>query len=129
MLVLTEYRQILLGTQITVHTYHKNLTFWTMSMQQVLCWRLYLEEFDVTLRYIEGEKNVLADCFSRLPRMSKPSVGDKERLMIERKKGTLVDFQKLKVPPLTDDVNEIMLITTECHDFGFKSKNKQIYNI
>ena len=62
-LVLKEYQQMLLGAQITVHTDHKNLTFWTMLMQRVLCWRLYLEEFDVTLRYIEGENNVLADCF------------------------------------------------------------------
>ena len=127
-LVLKEYRQMLLGAQITVHTDHKNLTFWTMLMQRVLRWRLYLEEFDVTLCYIEGEKNVLADCFSRLPRMSKPSVGDKERLMIEQKKGTLVDFQKLKVPPLTDDINEIMLITTKWRDFGLKSKNRRLYN-
>ena len=88
---------MLLGTQITVHTDHKNLTFWTMLMKQVLCWQLYLEEFDVTLLYIEGEKNLLADCFLNHPKMSKLSVGEKEQLMIERNKGTLVEFQKLKV--------------------------------
>ena len=49
--------------------------------------------------------------------------------MIEQNKGTLVDFQKLKVPKLTNDVNEIILTTTECCDFCFESKNKKIYNI
>ena len=82
-----------LGAQITVHTDHKNLTFRMMLMQQVLRWRLYVEEFDVTLRYIEGENNVLADCFSHLPRMSKPLVGDKERSMIERIKVHLWIFR------------------------------------
>ena len=84
-------------------------------MQWVLCWRLYLEEFDVTLYYIKGEMNVLADCFLRLPRMSKPSVGYKERLMTKRNKGRLVNFQTLKVPKLTDEINKIMLITNNFH--------------
>ena len=76
-IVLKEYRKILLGIQIMVHMDHNNLKFLTMSMQRVLCWRLYLQEFDVTLCYIECEKNVLADCFLCLPWMIKPSVGDK----------------------------------------------------
>ena len=45
-----------------------------------------MEQFYYTLDYLEGEKNVLADCFSRLPRMEKISVGKKEIEMNEKKK-------------------------------------------
>ena len=41
-------------------------------------------------------------------------------------KKQMVNFQKLKVPKLTDDINEIMLITTKCRDFGFESKKERM---
>jgi hypothetical protein len=31
-----------------------------------MCWHLILEEFDLTLTYIKGEHNVVADTLSRL---------------------------------------------------------------
>ena len=58
-----------------------------------------MEQFYYTLDYLEGEKNVLADCFSLLPRMNnKILVGKEELEMIEKQKGTVVDFKLLKVP-------------------------------
>ena len=43
-----------------------------------------MDDFDFELKYLEGEKNVLADSFSiLLPRMSKISMGDKELKMIQ----------------------------------------------
>ena len=87
-------------------TYKKSeLTLRTILIQRVTRWRFYPEAFDVSLRYTDGEKNVLLDCFSRLPRTSKLLVGDNEQL--------------------TDDINKIMLIKAKCRDFGFKSKNIQ----
>ena len=71
-LCLKEYEKILYGAkQIKVFTDHKNLTFNTLSVKRVLRWRTYIDQFGVDLCYIEGKKNVLADCFSRLPRMEK----------------------------------------------------------
>ena len=92
-----EYHNMLYGAVLIVYTDHKNLTFQTLSQQRVRRWRLWLEDYDVTFQYIEGEKNVLADCFSRLSRMSKPSVGKNEF------KGRMIDFHKIKV--LTDEDN------------------------
>ena len=62
-----EYRKLLSGAQIRCWTDHKNLTFKTFSIQRILRWRLFIDQFDCTINYIEGKKNVLADCFSRLP--------------------------------------------------------------
>jgi hypothetical protein len=63
---LKEYRNILLGHQIEVHTDHKNLTYKQFNTERVIRWRLILEEFGPELKYIQGSKNVVADLLSRL---------------------------------------------------------------
>ena len=71
--VLKEFRNILLGQQIHVHTDHKNLTYKTFNSDRVMQWRLYIEEYSPDLQYIKGEKNVVADALSRLELDDKPS--------------------------------------------------------
>ena len=63
---LKEYRNILLGQQIVVHTDHKNLVYKHFNTERVMRWRLVIEEFGPELRYIKGEQNVVADTLSRL---------------------------------------------------------------
>ena len=115
-LTLKEYRTMLLGGDLHIFTDHKNLIFRTLSLERVLRWRLYMEQFYYKLDYLEGDKNILADCFSRLPRMdNKITVGKKEIDMNEKQKGTLVDFKLLKVPSnesRDDELNVIELKTT-----------------
>ena len=72
--VLKEFRNILLGQQICVHTDHENLTYKTFNSDRVMQWRLYIEEYSPDLQYIKGEKNVVADALSRLDRDEKPSL-------------------------------------------------------
>ena len=43
--VLKEFRNILLGQQIRVHTDHENLTYKTFHSKRVMHWRLYIEEY------------------------------------------------------------------------------------
>jgi hypothetical protein len=64
---LKEFRNILLGQQITVFTDHKNLTYKNFNTERVMRWRLVLEEFGPCLQYIKGTHNVVANALSRLP--------------------------------------------------------------
>ena len=63
---LKEYRNILLGQKIIVHTDHKNLVYKHFHTERVMRWRLIIEEFGPELHYIKGENNVVADTLSRM---------------------------------------------------------------
>ena len=76
---LKEFRNILLGYPIVVYTDHKNLTCAHFNTERVMRWRLILEEYGPELRYIKGEKNIVADALSRLDlddSIPMPEVGD-----------------------------------------------------
>ena len=67
---LKEFRNILQGKIIKVHTEHKILVHESelKSSQRVMRWRLLLEEFGPEIVYIKGPKNVVADALFRLPK-------------------------------------------------------------
>ena len=69
---LKEFRNILLGQRIKVHTDHENLTYKTFNSERVMRWRLYIEEYSPDLHYIKGESNVVADALSRLDMKETP---------------------------------------------------------
>lgn len=64
--LLKEYRTMLLGFPVVVHTDHKNLIFPTETSLRVKRWKLLLSEYRMTMHYIKGVKNVGADAFSRM---------------------------------------------------------------
>jgi len=64
-LTLSEFRTMVLGTELHVCTDHKNLTYSTLNSLRVLRWHLFLEER-------------LVDAFLRLPCMDPPSLEEKE---------------------------------------------------
>jgi hypothetical protein len=67
---LKEFRNILLGQQIIVHTDHANLTNKNFNSDRVMRGRLFIEEYPPDLQYIKGENNVVADALSHLPQTS-----------------------------------------------------------
>ena len=66
--ILIEYRTLLLGFEIVVHTDHKNLVPMTEKNMRVKRWKLLLAEYKITFKYVKGETNIGADAFSRLPK-------------------------------------------------------------
>ena len=66
---LKEFRNILLGQEVVVHTDHLNLTYNQFNTDCVMRWRLILEEYGVALTYVKGTTNIVADALSRLSRL------------------------------------------------------------
>lgn len=58
---LKELKSILLGQKIVVHIDHQNLTYKNFNTDQVMRWHLTFEEYSPDLRYIQREKNIVAD--------------------------------------------------------------------
>ena len=84
---LKEFRNILLGHRIIVHTDHKNLTYKNFNTERVMRWRLVIEEFGPELNYIKGENNIVADALSRLGLMT-----DEEFVAQYGEHGELYDY-------------------------------------
>ena len=63
---LKEFRNIILGHQITVYNDNKNLTDTFFNTERVMRWRLILEGFGPELKYNKGKNNVVADALSHL---------------------------------------------------------------
>jgi len=63
---LKEFRNILLGQKVIVHTDHKNIVYGNLSNDRIARWRLLLEEFGPEYVHIAGKENVVADALSRM---------------------------------------------------------------
>ena len=110
-MTLTTYRKLLYGSKIYLYTDHKNLTFKTFSVQRILCWRLFVDQFDCEVRYIPGKENVLADCFLRLPQMEKPSAGIKEL----QGRGKLINFNTIDIPKDDEEILDAETFLSAAH--------------
>ena len=70
---LREFRSMLLGAELHIHTDHKNILNVGDSSERRLRWISYVDEYSPTLHYVEGPLNVIADTFSRLSRLDDTS--------------------------------------------------------
>jgi len=58
---------LLRDVHFTLRTDHKNLIYInTAGSEKVYRWKIYIQSYDFQIEHIEGEKNVVADCLSRL---------------------------------------------------------------
>jgi hypothetical protein len=58
---LKEFRDILLGQQLIVHTNHSNILYGKLSNDRIARWRLLLEEYGPKYVHIAGKNNIVAD--------------------------------------------------------------------
>jgi len=63
---LKEFRNILLGQKLIVHTDHKNILYHNLSSDRITRWRHILEEYGPEYVHIAGKDNVVADALSRM---------------------------------------------------------------
>jgi len=63
---LKEFKNILLGQKLIVHTDHKNIVYGNLSNDRIARWRLLLEEYGPTYVHIKGTDNIVADALSRM---------------------------------------------------------------
>ena len=64
---LEKFKPYYYGRHVTVFTDHGNLR-WLMDHEQkgrLARWQLYLQQYDVTISYVKGKHNPVADCLSR----------------------------------------------------------------
>jgi hypothetical protein len=70
---LCEFCSMLPGTELHIHTDHKNILNVGDSSERRLQWIPYIDEYSPTLHYVERPRNVIADTFSRLLRQDDTS--------------------------------------------------------
>jgi hypothetical protein len=73
LMTLREFQSMLLGAELHIYTYHKNILHVGDSSERRLRWISYVDEYGPNLLYIEGPRNVIADTFSRLSCKDVPS--------------------------------------------------------
>ena len=105
--VLTVFRSMLLGADITVKTDHMNLTRDNITSQRLLNWRLLIEEFAPTLEYVQGDNNVGGDMLSRYPLLEERQEAPVPSL------GTSAKHNLTESEFNNDDIAEIMLYYPE----------------
>jgi hypothetical protein len=80
---LKEFRDILLGQQVIVHTDHLNILYGKLSNDRIKRWRLLLEEYGPKYVHILGKNNIVADA---LPRLEK----DEDKTLSETEEGLVL---------------------------------------
>jgi hypothetical protein len=79
---LKEFRNILLGQKVIVHTDHLNSLYGKLSNDRITRWILLLEEYGPTYVYIAGKNNIVADALSRLEKKDDETLSETEEGLV-----------------------------------------------
>jgi RNase H-like domain found in reverse transcriptase len=118
---LKDFRNILLGHRIVVHTDHKNLTCKNFNTERVMRWRLLLEEYGPELHYIKGEHNIVADALSRLDMVKEPITEP----LLQEAEATLFAGDEAEF----DFPQDFPLSYTEIQHYAWKGMRNTVVNV
>lgn len=60
-----KFAYLIRDSKFTLHTDHKNLIFLKCGEGRVYRWKLFIQEYNFDIQFVEGPKNIVADAFSR----------------------------------------------------------------
>jgi len=102
---LKEFRNILLGQRVIIHTDHKNIVYGNLSNDRIARWRLLLEEYGPEYVHVSGKDNIVADALSRMEKEDEfdPSKFDVNHAhLCAYAMATLVRDESYEVPSAND---------------------------
>jgi hypothetical protein len=79
---LKEFRDILLGQQVIIHTDHLNILYGKLSNDRITRWILLLEEYGRKYVHIAGKNNIVADALSRLEKDEDEKLSETEKVFV-----------------------------------------------
>jgi hypothetical protein len=100
---LKEFRDILLGQQVIVHTGHLNILYGKLSNDRITRWRLLLEEYGPKYVHIAGKNNIVADALSRLEKDEDEKLSETEEGLVLSHAMCAVEQNEARVMPETKE--------------------------
>ncbi|KAE9358004.1 hypothetical protein PR003_g1519 [Phytophthora rubi] len=110
--ILKEYRTMLLGFPVVIHTDHKNHLYPQETSLRVKRWKLLLEEYRLSIEYIPGVQNVAADAFSRL-RYDYVKQAIEDELYAVEEEDVAIDGAVIKKHQLADPTTKEIIVRLE----------------
>jgi hypothetical protein len=107
---LKEFRDIVLGQKVIVHTDHLDILYGKLSNERIARWRLLLEEYGPEYVHITGKNNIVADALSRLETNEDEKLSEREESLVLSHAMCVVEQNEARVVPETkhDLVHHIM---------------------
>jgi hypothetical protein len=97
---LKEFKDILLGQQVIVHTDHLNILYGKLSNDGITIWRLLLE-YGPKYVHIAGKNNIVADALSRLEKDEDEKLSETEEGLVLSHTMCAVEQNMARVMPET----------------------------
>jgi hypothetical protein len=107
---LKEFRDIVLGEQVILHTDHLNIFHGKLSDDRITRWRLLLEEYGPKYVHIARKNNIIADALWRLEKYEDEKLSETEEGLLLSHAMCAVEKNETRVMPDTKDdlVHNIM---------------------
>ena len=101
---LKEFKDILFGHKIVVHTDHQNILYGKLSNDRITRWRLLLEEFGPTYVHVSGKQNIVADALSRLEKEQRQLKPEETGFLQANVMSMMIRDESIKTPESKEEI-------------------------